>query len=82
MKTIDSPDRASNDQPNNVLAGYLSKAELAQQMHKSQRTLDRWETSRAGPPRVVLGKTILYNVESVRSWLQSRERRSRAPKRG
>lgn len=85
MKTIDSPDAASPDQPSNVLAGYLTKAELAQQMRKSSRTLDRWETSRAGPPRVVLGKTILYNVEHVRDWLQSRERprkSARTAKRG
>lgn len=61
-----------------VLEGYLRREQLAAELGKSVRTLDRWETSRMGPPRVVCGKSILYRVESVRDWLRSREgRRSR-----
>ncbi len=52
---------------------YLEKAELARGLGKSTRTLDRWHTLRIGPPRVVIGHTILYRRQSVLEWLASRE---------
>jgi hypothetical protein len=60
-----------------VLDGYLTKTRLANELETSPRTLDRWETLRIGPPRIVIGRTILYRRESVRAWLQSREQRGR-----
>ena len=60
---------------NSILAGFVTKQELARALGRSPRTLDRWETRRIAPPRVVLGRTILYSVASVREWLQSREQR-------
>jgi predicted DNA-binding transcriptional regulator AlpA len=59
-----------------LLSGYLRREELAQQFGLSTRTIDRWEALKEGPPRVSIGRTILYNVESVREWLSTRERRS------
>ena len=56
-----------------LLDGYLRREELAQQLGVSPRTIDRWQTSRCGPPRVAIGRTILYNADSVREWLRSRE---------
>jgi predicted DNA-binding transcriptional regulator AlpA len=52
---------------------YLERAELARGLGKSTRTLDRWHTLRIGPPRVVIGRTILYRRQSVLEWLASRE---------
>ena len=57
-----------------LLEGYLRREELAKQFGLSPRTIDRWEALRIGPPRVSVGRTILYNVQSVREWLLSRER--------
>jgi predicted DNA-binding transcriptional regulator AlpA len=57
-----------------VLDGFLRREELAQQLDLSPRTIDRWEALRKGPPRVCVGRTVLYNVESVREWLKSQER--------
>src|SRR5580692_3957667 len=57
-----------------LLDGYLRRDELAEQLRVSSRTIDRWQTSRCGPPRVAIGRTILYNRESVRQWLHSNER--------
>jgi len=56
-----------------VLDGYVNREALAAQLRKSVRTLDRWETRRIGPPRTVCGSLVLYNIESVRQWLASRE---------
>jgi predicted DNA-binding transcriptional regulator AlpA len=58
-----------------VLQGYLRREELAQQLGRSTRTIDRWEALRQGPPRITVGRTILYNIESVREWLSAMERR-------
>ncbi len=56
-----------------VLEGFLRREELAQQLGCSPRTIDRWQAMRQGPPRVCIGRTILYNIESVREWLRSQE---------
>jgi hypothetical protein len=58
-----------------ILAGYLSKSRLAEELGTTTRTIDRWEVLRQGPPRVVIGRKVLYNRDSVRAWLQSREQR-------
>ena len=56
-----------------VLEGYLRKEQLARQLSLSPRTIDRWEALRKGPPRVCVGRTILYSIHSVREWLLSLE---------
>jgi hypothetical protein len=54
-------------------AEYIIREDLAKGLKKSVRTLDRWHALRIGPPRTVIGKTILYRREAVSSWLRSRE---------
>jgi predicted DNA-binding transcriptional regulator AlpA len=60
---------------------YLDRAELSLQLGKSTRTLNRWHTMRIGPPRVVIGRMILYRRQSVLDWLASREEPSAAQRR-
>lgn len=65
-----------------VLQGYLRREELAEQFGLSTRTIDRWEALRQGPPRITVGRTILYNIDTVRDWLSAMESRPRStPKR-
>jgi predicted DNA-binding transcriptional regulator AlpA len=56
-----------------VLEGFLRREQLAQQFGFSPRTIDPWEALRKGPPRVCVGRTILYKIQSVREWLSSQE---------
>lgn len=56
-----------------VLDGFLRRKELAQQLGLSPRTIDRWQALRQGPPRVCVGRTVLYRIEAVRLWLQMHE---------
>lgn len=63
-----------------VLDGFLRREELAQQFGLSARTISRWEALRIGPPRVCVGRTILYNITSVREWLVSREQQASQPR--
>ncbi len=48
-----------------VLDGYLRREQLAQMFGLSPRTIARWD--RIGLPRVCVGRTILYNMQSVAS---------------
>lgn len=59
-----------------VLEGFLRREELARQFGLSPRTIDRWEALRIGPPRVCIGRTILYQIQSVREWLISRQQQA------
>ena len=59
-----------------VLDGFLRREQLAEQLEKSERTLDRWHALRIGPPRICIGRTIFYDIRSVRAWLSSREQRT------
>jgi hypothetical protein len=63
---------------NELLKDYLLKVELAAQLKRSTRTLDRWDELRQGPPRTLLGREIYYRRDSVEAWLRSREQRRRA----
>jgi predicted DNA-binding transcriptional regulator AlpA len=67
------PESQQDPLPKLILEGFLRREELAQQLGVSPRTIDRWEALRKGPPRVRCGRTILFSVVSVRSWLRSRE---------
>ena len=64
-----------------VLEGFLRREQLAQQFGLSPRTIDRWEALRKGPPRVCVGRTILYRIDAVREWLRSSEQQALPAKR-
>ena len=49
---------------------YYTKDELARELGRSTRTIDRWHTRRVGPPRhKVAGKLVLYRKNLVADWL-------------
>jgi hypothetical protein len=69
----DSP-RAHNGAPS-LLDGYLTRAELAKELNRCTRTLERWERLRRGPPLTYIGISPMYRRESVFAWLASLEQR-------
>jgi predicted DNA-binding transcriptional regulator AlpA len=56
-----------------ITAEYMEPQELARELGKSERTLHRWHVERVGPPRVVVGRMVLYRRASVLEWLRSLE---------
>jgi predicted DNA-binding transcriptional regulator AlpA len=56
---------------------YVTPEQLAAELGISVRTLHRWHTARQGqgPPRVVLGRVVIYRRSSVLAWIESREER-------
>ena len=64
-----------------VLAEYISRDELAEELDRCPRTLDRWDSLKIGPPRTIIGRRVLYRRQAVAEWLRSQEEpppRSRA----
>jgi hypothetical protein len=64
----------------NVLAGLITRPELAKQLRCGERTVIRRE--RAGMPFIAVGMARLYDPARVRDWLMSQERCQDAPRRG
>lgn len=56
-----------------MLVSYITAEQLAAALGVSVRTIQRWEAQRVGPPRVVIGQMVLFNVASIRKWLAANE---------
>lgn len=56
-----------------VLGDYLTDKELADQLDKSPRTLERWRRLREGPAPTRIGRKLYYHREAVARWLRSQE---------
>jgi hypothetical protein len=65
----------SNTEP--LLLEFLTKRELAAELRRNVRTLDRWDALDLGPPRTCIGRTVLYRRASVQKWLAAQEQACR-----
>ena len=63
----------SNFEP--ILSEFLTKEELAAELQRNPRTLDRWDVLGVGPPRTHVGRQVLYRRTSVQKWLCAQEHR-------
>jgi hypothetical protein len=61
-----------------ILSDFLTKQELATELDRETRTLDRWDALGIGPPRTRVGRKVLYRRASVRRWLAAQERDAHA----
>jgi hypothetical protein len=52
---------------------YVSAERLASMLGVSVRTLSRWDTTGIGPPKIKIGKLILFDLGRLSEWLASRE---------
>jgi hypothetical protein len=60
---------APNAKREELLDDYLSEAEIARQLDKDIRTLQRWRKLRIGPPFVMNGVSPIYHGQKARQWL-------------
>ncbi|MCA2374792.1 helix-turn-helix domain-containing protein [Agrobacterium genomosp. 3 str. CIP 111-78] len=58
-----------------LLDGYLTREQLAQELGVHKRTLWVWQNQPDGLPYTKVGGRLLFNVESVRHWIRSKETR-------
>jgi predicted DNA-binding transcriptional regulator AlpA len=57
---------------------YVSARRVASMLGVSVRTLSRWDAAGIGPPKIKVGKLILYDLGKLTEWLASRESRPAA----
>jgi Helix-turn-helix domain len=55
------------------LSDYFEEQEFAAVLDRDVRTVRRWHSKRTGPPRVRVGRKILYKKSSVARWLEQNE---------
>ena len=60
-----------------LLSEFLTKEELAAELRRNVRTLDRWAALGIGPPRTRIGRTVLHRRSSVNKWLAEQEQTAR-----
>jgi len=61
-----------------VLEGFISESDLARQLNRSVRTLQRLAARQSGPPRIKIGRLVFYRIDSVRAWLAQQEKKPAA----
>ncbi len=69
--TEQKPESAS--EPLNLLADWISRDQLAQELGVTPDTLARWEVRRLGPPCTPIGRKMLYRRASVQDWIRAQE---------
>jgi hypothetical protein len=55
------------------LADYFEEQDFAAVVDRDLRTIRRWHSSRTGPPRIRVGRKILYRKSAVIRWLEQNE---------
>jgi hypothetical protein len=58
-----------------LLLEFLTKEQLATELGRNPRTLDRWAVLGNGPPRTRIGRKVLYRRASVEKWIAAQEHR-------
>jgi predicted DNA-binding transcriptional regulator AlpA len=66
------PSRASADQT--LLFDYLTPRQVAAELGICEKTLARWHAARRAPPRVTVGRRLLYRRTSVSRWIEQQEK--------
>ncbi len=56
-----------------LLGGWISRTDLAQQLGVSEDTLRRWDVLRSGPPCIRAGRKVFYRRATVLAWLDDQE---------
>jgi hypothetical protein len=52
---------------------YVRQQRLATILGVTERTLARWNARGIGPPKITMGKTVLFDLAKVPDWLAARE---------
>jgi len=56
-----------------LMAGWITRFELARELSVSVDTLRRWDDQRKGPACIRAGRTIYYRRAVVLDWLEKQE---------
>lgn len=78
MPPVETPHEIETEAPHSetsgsLLDGWMSRAELAEELGVCVDTLMRWERRRYGPKCVKAGRKALYKRSTVLAWLDAQE---------
>jgi transcriptional regulator GlxA family with amidase domain len=59
-----------------LLADYITRPELAEELGVTIRTLERWSQQRIGPPATHIIGAVRYRRAAVTAWFLSQEQTS------
>lgn len=65
--------KGGRETPRALLSGWISRADLAQELEVTEGTLRRWTLERWGPPCIRAGRKIYYRRSAVAEWLEDQE---------
>jgi predicted DNA-binding transcriptional regulator AlpA len=57
-----------------LLSDYLTPRQVAAELGICEKTLARWHAARRAPPRLTVGRKLLYRRATVSNWLQQQEK--------
>ena len=80
--TAELQNQVGPDEVEGLLDGYVSPAELSEELGVSERTLSRWRALGVGPPVTRVGRRVLYSRRGARAWVDRAEnslRNEKAP---
>jgi predicted DNA-binding transcriptional regulator AlpA len=66
--------RSETEDAKPMLSEWMTRAELALELHVTTETLCRWNSRRHGPVPTRIGRSVFYRRETVRQWILAQER--------
>lgn len=72
MQNLMTP-KDSREPSRALLGGWISRADLAQELEVTEGTLRRWAAERWGPPCIRAGRKVFYRRTAVVEWLEDQE---------
>ena len=64
---------APQERPKTLLAGWISRPNLAEELGLTVDTLGRWQRQRTGPACIKAGRRVFYRRSVVENWLLAQE---------
>lgn len=52
---------------------YLTASGLAEILGITPRTLARWDEARVGPPKIKIGRLVVYDTDKIPDWMARHE---------
>jgi len=66
------PESSHDGEDKAILSGFITKAEIAQELGVSERTVERWVRLRLLPQPLKMGRSSLFHREALKEHLLAR----------
>jgi len=70
---MEQPEKTRISRSTDLLAGWISRPKLAEELGLTVDTLGRWQRQRTGPACIKAGRRVFYRRSVVENWLLAQE---------